>query len=150
MHEILNSDPLKNDNSDWINHTEWAKEYLFKYYNRLDNMEGKKLNNNRNKEFRYRKSKEGEQNPYQNKPWKINDGQPLLMDIIEEEENENLDLFNERKITVKTKRVSKSPNINLNINPIFNPFNPNNNNNNNNNNDIIDKERNENNNNNNI
>jgi hypothetical protein len=72
------------------------------------------------------------------------------MDIIEKEEDENPDLFNERKKSVKIKRVSKPPNINLNIHPNFNPFNPNTNNNNNNNNDIIDNERNENNDNNNI
>jgi hypothetical protein len=78
---------------------------------------------------------------YQNEPCEINDAQHLLMDIIKEEEKENPDLFNERKMTVKTKWVSKSPNLNLN----FNPFNPNNNNNNNNNEDIINKKRNDNN-----
>jgi hypothetical protein len=36
-------------------------------------------------------------NPYQKFPWEINDGQPLLMDIIEKEEKENPDLFNEKK-----------------------------------------------------
>jgi hypothetical protein len=53
MRQTLNADP--NDNSDWINHTEHAKEYLFKYYNRLDNTERKKRNSNRNKELRYKK-----------------------------------------------------------------------------------------------
>jgi hypothetical protein len=40
MHETLNVDPLKINNSDYTN--DWIKQHLFKYYNRLDNTEGKK------------------------------------------------------------------------------------------------------------
>jgi predicted ribonuclease YlaK len=42
MHETLNADPLKINNSDYTNDREWSKEQLFKYYNILDNTKKKK------------------------------------------------------------------------------------------------------------
>jgi hypothetical protein len=95
MNEILNIDwsKVNNHNPDWINITEWTKENLFKYYNRLNNTEGTKENNNRNKEFHYNKRKVENFTPYQKTSWEKDDDQPLLMDILEEEKKENPDSF---------------------------------------------------------
>jgi hypothetical protein len=125
--------------SNWISNIEFTKPKQLKYYNSFNKINQTKRIDNGNKEFHYKKRNVKDWPKYQNEPWEIDDDQPLIMDIIEEEENENPDLFNERKMTVNTKCVSKFFNVKLN----FNPFNPNNNNNNNK--DIIDKERNENN-----
>jgi hypothetical protein len=67
MHETLK---LDNDNSDFTNEKDWLKEHLFKYYHMLDNTEKKKQNNNRTKEFRYKKPEVKDFTPYQEVPWK--------------------------------------------------------------------------------
>jgi hypothetical protein len=84
MIETLNMDwsKVNNDNTDWSSNTEWTKEYLFKYYNRLNNWEGTKQNNNRNKKLHY-KTKSERFSPLSTGKMEKEECHPLLMDIID-------------------------------------------------------------------
>jgi hypothetical protein len=51
-HLIHTGQKLINDNTDWLNNTEWTKQYPLKYYSSLT-----KTNINREKELHYKKRK---------------------------------------------------------------------------------------------
>jgi hypothetical protein len=91
MHETLNADPLKINNSDYT--TDWTKQHFYKYYN-IFNTEEKKQNNNRNKNFHYKKPKMEDWAPYEDKQLDKDNAQP----IVEKEKKNPIYLIRKKQV----------------------------------------------------